>query len=181
MGFFSKARNAKKAADERKNASKAQDKTDDTEKVPYRHIPTHAADDFRSGTAIAVGESNKEAIKQAVNRRSILAESRANSTMSVDSRNNSYLSNVSTLYNPVSPSTAVPEVRPKQMRLDTRRSYTGNAGGYVRSPLASNGMSCLLRLCSDALLTCPQHTLRPIRIHLTTYVSALEEILIGGL
>ena len=153
MGFFSKAKNAKKAADERKNATKVQAMTDDTVKAPYRHIPTHAADDFRSGTAVAVGESNKEAIKQAVNRRSMLAESRANSSMSVNSRNSSYVSNVSTLYNPASHSAAVPEVRPQRMRLDTRRSYTGNNGGYVKSPLASNGLYAYCSY-SNTLLTC---------------------------
>ncbi|KAF2804019.1 uncharacterized protein BDZ99DRAFT_502844 [Mytilinidion resinicola] len=47
MPIFSKVKNAKKAADQHKRASKTQAETKSTP-APYRHVPTHAAQDSLS-------------------------------------------------------------------------------------------------------------------------------------
>lgn len=75
MSIFSKIKDAKQAAKEHKAsvavASHAPVETKET-KIPYRHIPTHAAVDALSGAPSSWKEEDRSAIKAQNKRRSMI-------------------------------------------------------------------------------------------------------------
>jgi hypothetical protein len=86
MSVFSKIKLSRKAAKEHKD--KAVDK-DAVVKVPYRHIPTHAAVDALSGAPSSWKQEDRSKIKEHHNRRSQMVISRTGSSLSTTSYMNS--------------------------------------------------------------------------------------------
>ena len=146
MSIFSKMKGAKKAADEHKSA-KAHTAADAPVKVPYKHIPTHAAIDALSTAPSAFREDDRAAIRVQHKRRSEL--SRHNSELSATTTINTSMNRNASFISAESVSS-----RPSKPRLQTRRSsHVGfqNAEGYPaarppigKSPLASHGEFLLL-------------------------------------
>ena len=145
MSIFSKMKGAKKAADEHKSA-KAQATTDAPLKVPYKHVPTHAAIDALATAPSSFREDDRAAIRVQHKRRSEL--SRNNSELSATTTINTTMNRNASFISADSVSS-----RPSKPRLQTRRSHVGfqNQESYPtsrppigKSPLASNGKGLFL-------------------------------------
>ena len=146
MSIFSKMKGAKKAADEHKSA-KVQT-TDAPVKVPYKHIPTHAAIDALSTAPSAFREDDRAAIRVQNKRRSEL--SRNNSDLSATTTINTSMNRNASFISAETISS-----RPSRPRLQTKRSHVGfqtnesypaSRPPIGKSPLASNGKSYFLML-----------------------------------
>jgi hypothetical protein len=103
MKFFSKLRKAKGAAEEYKKAAAVQEEP--KPRVPYKHIPTHAAQDAMASAPTSVGTANLHAriaeAKRSVPPTPTLARSRSLQSIRTYSAPTSRASGSST---PVSPS-----------------------------------------------------------------------------
>lgn len=131
MSVFSKLRLSKKAAKEHKAKTAEKQKADQlaeeaVAKVPYKHIPTHAAVDALSGAPSTWKAEDRPKIKDHHQRRSQMAISRTGS----------YLSTVS-----YAGSVAGPSNTPPLPRNSSYSSYnptwfdrTGDIQGYIEPP-----------------------------------------------
>ncbi|KAI9050478.1 hypothetical protein LZ554_005641 [Drepanopeziza brunnea f. sp. 'monogermtubi'] len=81
MSLFSKIKRSKKAAKEHKAKEKQKDPKEAV-KVPYKHVPTHAAIDALSGAPSSWNQDDRPKIKEQHKRRSEMAISRTGSTLS---------------------------------------------------------------------------------------------------
>lgn len=82
MSVFSKIRQSRKAAKEHKAKTAEKGKENEPVKVPYKHIPKHAAVDALSGAPSSWKHEDRSKIKQQHQRRSQMAMSRPPSTLS---------------------------------------------------------------------------------------------------
>lgn len=87
MSVFSKLRRSKKAAEEHK-ANQAEKAKESEVKVPYKHVPTHAAFDALSGAPSSWKEADRPKIQEHHKRRSQMVISRTASTLSTVSNMN---------------------------------------------------------------------------------------------
>lgn len=84
MSIFSKLKMSKKAAkDHKQHEQEAAQQENKPVKVPYKHVPTHAAVDALSGAPSSWKQADRPKIKAENSRRSIMAVSRTGSSMSV--------------------------------------------------------------------------------------------------
>lgn len=151
MSVFSKIRKSKKAAKEHKAKEKEKD-PEAVVKVSYKHTPTHAAIDALSGAPSSWNQEDRPKIKEQHKKRSELAISRTESTLSslafaksaveISSqasplpRNSSYSSyNSADVYHANNTSRAG---EPKQSKRASQRGHSYHDSGLGPSPLASN-------------------------------------------
>lgn len=85
MSVFSKIKQSRKAAKEHKAKTAEKGKENEPVKVPYKHIPKHAAVDALSGAPSSWKHEDRSKIKQQHQRRSQMALSRPPSTLSTTS------------------------------------------------------------------------------------------------
>ena len=137
MSIFSKIRGAKKAAEQHKGA-KSQEKAAEEEKVPYRHVPTHAAIDALSGAPSSWKAEDRSAIKAHHKRRSALIRNSSSlSTVTGMNRTSSYNGSEWGL---------APVLEPRKSHLghpgyQGYQGYQADAGSVIgKSPLSSTGM-----------------------------------------
>ncbi len=79
MSIFSRMKFAKKAAEEHKAKTSKQE---DLPKVPYKHVPTHAAVDALSGAPSSWKHEDRPKIKELHKRRTLMTMSRSASALS---------------------------------------------------------------------------------------------------
>ena len=126
MALFSKIKSAKKAANDHKDA-KILEKEIENKPIPYRHVPTHAASDAMMGAPNRDTEENRDAIRAAHKRRSMMSRNDSGLSYSTQfSGNGGFHSSAAGL---------LPN------RLESRRSYMGPSPVHISSPLASKRMS----------------------------------------
>ncbi|CAG8951776.1 hypothetical protein HYFRA_00005579 [Hymenoscyphus fraxineus] len=89
MSIFSKIKQSRQAAKEHKAKTAEKGKENEPVKVPYKHIPKHAAVDALSGAPSSWKHEDRSKIKQQHQRRSQMAMSRPTSTLSTVSYVNS--------------------------------------------------------------------------------------------
>jgi len=152
MSIFSKLKNAKKAADQHKQVTKATEETNVV--TPYKHVPTHAAIDALSGAPSSWQHSDRASIRYQNNkRRSLMGMARNSSDLSnatsintVLNRNSSYNSAETFLSREPQPRL---EIRKSQLGLQAYENWE-ESGSYRRghrisrhgkSPLASTRLS----------------------------------------
>jgi hypothetical protein len=83
MSIFSKIKQSRKAAKDHKAQAEDKQKQEVAEqKVPYRHVPTHAAVDALSGAPSSWKHEDRSKIREYHSRRSQMAISRTGSTIS---------------------------------------------------------------------------------------------------
>lgn len=158
MSVFSRLKMSKKAAKQHKEKEKAKEKEAEPVKVPYKHIPTHAAFDALSGAPSHWKYEDRSKIKEQHKRRSQMAISRTGSSLSTMSymnpaaapsqahplpRNSSYNSYNLTWFDrggDVNYKFERTESAPKRQKPSRGHSYHGSGvGPSIRlSPLASN-------------------------------------------
>lgn len=170
MSVFSKIKSSRKAAKEHKVKSSEKDKNgNDVVKMPYKHVPTHAAVDALSGAPSSWKLEDRSKIKEHHQRRSQMVISRTGSSVSTMSymnaaagprsqapplpRNSSYSS-----YNPTwfdrGGDIYHTSGEPSQKRYKPSRNHSYHDSGIGPSvgptPLASNinseGTSCTITL-----------------------------------
>lgn len=168
MSVFSKIRLSRKAAKEHKHKV-AEKEADKPVKVPYRHVPTHAAVDALSGAPSSWQQEDRSKIMEHHKRRSQMVISRTGSSLSTTSymnaaagpssqapplpRNNSYNSYNPTWFNRDGDVYYLnSEPQPKKFKPSRGHSY--HDSGIGPSPLAtaspSEGTSSLSSLSRDA-------------------------------
>jgi len=156
MSVFSKIKNSRKAAKEHQ-AQMAQKEKEEA-KVPYKHIPTHAAVDALSGAPSSWKHEDRPKIKEHHKRRSQMAISRTVSTLSTTSfmhaagsssdipplpRNSSYSAVNPTWYDRTGDLNYSSDFKGKGPRSVRHHSYqdSGIGGSIGPSPLASHVVS----------------------------------------
>jgi hypothetical protein len=153
MSVFSKIKLSKKAAKEHKE--KAAEKNKGPVKIPYKHIPTHAAVDALSGAPSSWKVEDRSKIKEYYKRRSQMALSRTGSSLSTVSymnsvagpssaaptlpRNSSYSSYNPTWFDRPGNSHYSHDIAQKRQKPSKGHSY--HDSGIGPSPLASNHQS----------------------------------------
>jgi hypothetical protein len=151
MSVFSKLKLAKKASKEHKAKAAEKDK-EQVAKVPYKHVPTHAAVDALSGAPSSWKAEDRPKIREHHKRRSQMAVSRAGSSLSTVSnmhsiagssyihsglpRNSSYNSYNTTWLDRSHDLHSSNE--PSQKRYRPSRSHSYHDSGIGPSPLASH-------------------------------------------
>ncbi|KAF7856289.1 hypothetical protein EAF04_009817 [Stromatinia cepivora] len=164
MSIFSKIKGSKKAAQQHKEKAIAegnQQKKSEEEvtKVPYKHIPTHAAVDALSGAPSSWKNEDRTKIREHHKRRGQMTISRTHSTLSTISSMNNTTESTSVIpslprttthdsYNPtwnnrvgdISYLTEKLQSRPQQSSR-TKSSNHGIDSAIGRSPLSSRGQS----------------------------------------
>lgn len=154
MSIFSKLKASKKAAKEHKLAAKEKDPNEVT-KIPYKHIPSHAAVDALSGAPSSWTRDDRSKIKEHHQRRSQMVISRTGSQLSTTSymnaaagpssqapplpRNSSYSSYNPTWYD--RSGDLYHEKDSRQARYKPQRGHSYHDSGIGPSPLASNVQS----------------------------------------
>jgi hypothetical protein len=151
MSVFSKIRLSRKAAKEHKVKSAAKE-ADKSAKVPYKHVPTHAAIDAFSGAPSSWKTEDLSKIKEHHKRRSQMVISRTHSSLSTTSymnvaaspsmqaapllqRASSYNNHNSTWFNRDGDLYYLNESTNKKIRPSKGHSY--HDSGIGRSPLAT--------------------------------------------
>src|SRR6187402_3478162 len=90
MSVFSKIKMSRKAAKEHKvKAAEKEKDPNEVVKLPYKHVPTHAAVDALSGAPSSWKHEDRPKIKEHHQRRSQMVISRTGSTLSTTSYMNS--------------------------------------------------------------------------------------------
>lgn len=149
MSIFSKLKLSKKAAKDHKQKLSQQINSEDIPKVPYKHVPTHAAVDALTGAPSSWKHEDRPKILEHHKRRSMMTISRTGSALSTRTdhhtpavpsllRNSSYNS-----YNPTWNDRGDYSYlnEPYQKRKRVSRNHSFIDSGIGPSPLASSAAS----------------------------------------
>ena len=155
MSVFSKIKLSRKAAKNHKVKAADKDKDgNEVVKIPYRHVPTHAAVDALSGAPSSWKVEDRSKIKEHHQRRSQMVISRTGSSLSTVSymnaaagpssqapplpRTNSYSSYNPTWFDRGGDIYYTSGEQPSQKRYKPSRGHSYHDSGIGPSPLASN-------------------------------------------
>jgi hypothetical protein len=186
MSVFSKIKLSRKAAKEHKHKV-AEKEADKPVKVPYRHVPTHAAVDALSGAPSSWQQEDRSKIMEHHKRRSQMVISRTGSSLSTTSymnaaagpssqapplpRNNSYNSYNPTWFNRDGDVYYL-NSEPQHKKFKPSRGHSYHDSGIGPSPLVTatpsegtSSLSSLRQAETPVLLTSPSQS--PVNTRLT--------------